>query len=217
MEYLGAWGTMIHKKIWSRKSRVRLPLKGQCHEIFCLWFFSWISFPQAPEYTIRAVSNFLRKFAEIFAAQGWPPVSTTPVANLPLVSTTPVAKLPPVSPTPVANLPPVSMTPTAKFATSFTSVVDTGGKFAAGVNDTGGKLPPVPTQRHRRQIGLISSCRYLKVNMKAKMYICVNSTIQRCPNKIIKIFWLKIFLICHRDTGGQPWAANKSANFPKIS
>ncbi len=33
-------------------------LKGQCHEIFRVWFFSWISFPQAPEYTIRAVSNF---------------------------------------------------------------------------------------------------------------------------------------------------------------
>ncbi len=31
---------------------------GQCHEIFSFWFFSWISFPQAPEYTIRAVSNF---------------------------------------------------------------------------------------------------------------------------------------------------------------
>jgi hypothetical protein len=31
---------------WSR-------LKGQCHEIFC-----FISLPQAPEYTIRAVSNF---------------------------------------------------------------------------------------------------------------------------------------------------------------
>jgi hypothetical protein len=26
------------------------------------------------------------------------------------------------------------------FATSFASVVDTGGKFAAGVNDTGGKI-----------------------------------------------------------------------------
>ncbi len=25
-------------------------LKGQCHEIFCLWFFSWISFPQASDY-----------------------------------------------------------------------------------------------------------------------------------------------------------------------
>jgi len=34
--------------------------------------------PQAPEYTIRAVSNFFRKFAEIFAALGALPVSLTP-------------------------------------------------------------------------------------------------------------------------------------------
>ncbi len=27
MEYLGAWGALIHEKILSRKSRVRLPLK----------------------------------------------------------------------------------------------------------------------------------------------------------------------------------------------
>ena len=40
----------------------------------------------------------------------------------------------------MANLPPVSTTPAANFATSFTSVVDTGGKFATGVNDTGGKI-----------------------------------------------------------------------------
>jgi hypothetical protein len=40
-------------------------------------------------------------------------------------------------------LPPVSTTPVANFATSFASVVDTGSKFAAGVNDTGGNLPPV--------------------------------------------------------------------------
>ncbi len=33
-------------------------LKGQCHEIFDFCFFSWISFPQAPEYTNRAISNF---------------------------------------------------------------------------------------------------------------------------------------------------------------
>ncbi len=55
-------------------------LKGLCHEIFCFWFFSWINFPQASDYTIRAVSNF-SQFGEIFAAQGLPPVSTTPVAN----------------------------------------------------------------------------------------------------------------------------------------
>ncbi len=29
----------------------------------------------------------------------------------------------------------------SNFATSFTSVVDTSGKFATGVNDTGGKFP----------------------------------------------------------------------------
>ncbi len=46
--------------------------------------------------------------------------------------------------------PPVSMTPAANFATSFASVIDTGNKFATGVNDTatgvnevGYKLPPV--------------------------------------------------------------------------
>jgi hypothetical protein len=37
-------------------------LKGQCHEIFAFRFLSWISFPQASEFT-----NFFRKFAEIFA------------------------------------------------------------------------------------------------------------------------------------------------------
>jgi hypothetical protein len=37
-------------------------------------------------------------------------------------------------------LPQVSTTPAANFATSFTSVVDTCGKFATGVNDAGGKF-----------------------------------------------------------------------------
>jgi hypothetical protein len=40
----------------------------------------------------------------------------------------------------VANLPPVSTTPAANFAINFTSVFDTGGKFATSVNDTGGKF-----------------------------------------------------------------------------
>ncbi len=43
-------------------------------------FFSRISFPQAPEYTIRAILNFSKKFADIFATQGAQPVSLTPVA-----------------------------------------------------------------------------------------------------------------------------------------
>jgi hypothetical protein len=39
----------------------------------------------------------------------------------------------------------------------------------------------------------ISGCRHLKVNLKAKIYIYVYSTTQRCPNKIIKIFLLEGF------------------------
>ena len=41
--------TLVHR---------RIRLKRQCHEIFCFWFFSSISFPPAPEYPIRTVSNF---------------------------------------------------------------------------------------------------------------------------------------------------------------
>jgi hypothetical protein len=83
-------------------------------------FFSWISFPPAPEYPIRTVSNFFQKYANIVASQGAPPVSKIPAAD---------------------------------FATIFASVVDSGGKiaigvnntgeFATGVDDIGGKLPPV--------------------------------------------------------------------------
>ncbi len=43
-------------------------LKGQCHEIFCFWYFSWISFPWAPEYSIKTVSNFfenLRRYSQL--------------------------------------------------------------------------------------------------------------------------------------------------------
>ncbi len=108
--------------------------------------------------------------------------------------------------TPVANLPPVSTIPAAN-------------------------LPPVANchryQRHRRQIchrcrwhlwqimGTISGYRHLKVHLKAKIYIYVNSTTQRCPNKIIKVFLLEDFFPF--ATGGAPWAANISANFRKIS
>jgi hypothetical protein len=121
--------------------------------------------------------EFFRKFAKIFASQGAPPVSATLVAN---------------------------------FYTIFASVVDTGGKFATGVNDTGGKFAAGVNDagrylRHRRQIchrcqrhrwqimATISGCRHLKVNLKAKFYIYVHSTTQRCTNKIIKIFLLEGF------------------------
>jgi hypothetical protein len=108
-------------------------------------------------------------------------------------------------------LPPVLMTPAANFATSFTHVLDNSGKFATLSKIPAANLRPVLTtpvanchqyQRHRRQtchrcqrhrwqtMGTISGCRYLEVNLNATIYIYDNSTIQRCPNKIINIFMI---------------------------
>jgi hypothetical protein len=93
-------------------------LKGQCHEIFCFWFFSCISFPQAPEYTIRAVLHFfenLRRYLQLkvdhrYQQHRWQICHRC------------------------------QRHPRQNFATSFTSVVDTDGKFVTGVNDTGSKF-----------------------------------------------------------------------------
>jgi hypothetical protein len=78
---------------------------------------------------------------------------------------TTAAKLPLVLTTPAANLSPVSTILVANFATIFACVVDT----------------------------VASGFRHLKVNLKAKIYIFVNSTTQRCPNKVIKFFLIEDF------------------------
>ncbi len=149
-------------------------LKGQCQEILCFWFFSWISFPTPPPPRVSNKDSFkfFRKFVEIFPSQGALPVSTT--------------------------------------------------RYRRQICHQ--------HQRHRRQIchrcqrhwwqimGTISGCRYLKVNLKAKIYIYVNSTIQRCPNKIIKNFSDRRFFSFANgvnDNGSEPWSANISANFRK--
>ncbi len=137
-------------------------LKGQCHEIFDFWFFSRISFPQAPEYTIRVVSNFFensRRYSQLkvchrgqmqkifnhksFHYLVWTPVWS--IVNLWKHFCQVHFKvsaawycfhyLPPVSLTPVANL---RRCRWYRWQIA-TGVVDTGGKFAAGVVDTGGK------------------------------------------------------------------------------
>ncbi len=106
---------------------------------FLLLVFFMNQFPPHPRVFHLDRFEFFRKFAEIFASQGVPPVSTSPAAN---------------------------------FYALFASVVDTGGKFATGVNDAGGKFA---------------------TGVKAKFYIYVYSTTQRCPNKIVKIFLFEGF------------------------
>ncbi len=166
-----------------------MSLKGTVLRDFLLQVFSWFTLPQAPENNIRVISKFFensRRYSQVKVhhrclhhrclhhrcqKHRWqilPPV--------PLVLLIPVANVPPVPLVLlilVANVPPVSTIPAAN-------------------------LPPVATchwyQRHRRLImGTISGCRHLKVSLRAKIYIYVNSTSQRCQNKIIKIFLLEGF------------------------
>ncbi len=95
--------------------------------------------------------------------------------------------------------------PAANFATSFPCVVDTGGKFATGVNgvnDAGGKLPPVSTTpaANLPPVSLISVAnnwnnirlRTPESELEGKN-LHVSSTTQRWPNKIIKIFLIEDF------------------------
>ncbi len=91
------------------------------------------------------------------------------------------------------------MAPAATFSTVYT-----GNKFATSVNDTGGK-----------QWEQLSNCWQLKNELEEKIYLHANSTPQRCPKEIQKIFLIEDFfhLPPVNDTGGAPWAANISANF----
>ncbi len=59
--------------LFQSRTVILISLKGQCHEIICSGFFSWIIIPQAPENNIRVIKKF-SKFAEVFASQGAPPV-----------------------------------------------------------------------------------------------------------------------------------------------
>ncbi len=135
-------------------------LKGQCHEIFCFWFFHESHSPKPLKITlgsIRIFSKNSRRYSQV------------------------------------------------KVHRCTTGVNDTGGKIAASINDTAVKFATSINDTgvkfchqfrlccwHRWQI-MGTGCRHLKVNLKAKIYIYVNSPAQRCPNKIIKIFLIEDF------------------------
>ncbi len=158
---------VIH--IWHTYSTFKRHLKGQCHEIFCFCFFSWIISAQPQSITLRPFQIFSKIHGDISKSRCITSFNTTSGKFAPGVNDTggKIAKLPPVSTTPAANLPPVPTTPADNFDISFDSVVDNSGKFchqsesqrlpdsasrrvgfwkfAVGVNNTGGNLPPVST------------------------------------------------------------------------
>ncbi len=76
------WASIVlpHKKRGIFNNYNNYILKGQRHEIFDFKFFHESVSPKLWGYHSGRF-EFFRKFAEIFAAQGAPPVSLTPVAN----------------------------------------------------------------------------------------------------------------------------------------
>jgi hypothetical protein len=120
----------ITEKEFTPCGMLAVMLKGECQEIFVSGFFHE-SLPQAPENNIRVISNFFKNSRRYSQVKVHHRCSATPVANLQPVSMTPVAKLPPVSTTPAANF----GTSSACVVNTGTGVKNTGGKFAAGVEN----------------------------------------------------------------------------------
>ncbi len=143
----------------------------------CFWFFSWISFPPAPEYCIRTFQIFSKSRRDICKSRCTTGINDT----------------------------------SGKFFHQFpyccwyrwqicrrwqiaTDINDTSGKFATSVNNTGCK-----------QWEQLSNCWQLKMNLKKKMYLYVNSTTQRCPKEILKIFLIEDFFHLQQLCQRQRW------------
>jgi hypothetical protein len=102
-------------------------IKGQCHEIFCFWFFYESVSRQPQSIPLGPFQIFLKICGDIRKSRCTTGVNDTGGKFATSVNDT-GGKLPPESTTPMANLPPVSTTPAANFATSSACAVDTGGK-----------------------------------------------------------------------------------------
>ncbi len=79
------WSANMCKCIKTHLYQIRMLknifFKGTVSRDFSLLVFFINQFPPSPRVSHQDRFEFFRKFAEIFAAQGLPPVSTTPVAN----------------------------------------------------------------------------------------------------------------------------------------
>ncbi len=142
-------------------------LKGQCHKIFCFWFFFMKQFPPAPRYSISTVSNFFKnsqRYSQVnmhlwyqwHRRQIFPPVS--------LMLLMPLANWPPLSTTPLAN--------------------------CHRVNDALGKLPPY--QRHWRVS--ICSLYYPKVSKRNNENLSNQSNFHLPPVSMTLMVHLELWI-----------------------
>ncbi len=109
-------------------------LKGQCHEIFCFWFFSSSVSPQPQSIPLGPFRIFSKICRDILSSR----LTTSVVDTGGKWKKSLIRKILIIL---LGHLWIVELTYMYIFA--FTCVNDTGGKFAAGVIDTGGNLPTV--------------------------------------------------------------------------
>ncbi len=189
----------LHTALWLAIVAEKSALKGQCHEIFCFWFFFMNQFPPQPQsIPVGPFQIFSKNRGDILKSR-----CTTGINDNGGVLLIPVANLPPESTIPV------SICHRYRWLRwqIATGINDTCGKFATGVVDTGGK-----------QWEQYQAADTLKWTWRQK-FICMLTLLSKgIPTKLFKFSWLKIFsfAIGVNDTGGQPLAANISANFRKI-
>jgi hypothetical protein len=62
-------------------------------------------------------------------------------------------------------------------------------------------------------VGIISDCLHLKMNLKEKYYLYVNSIIHRCPNKTIKTFLIED--VSHLPFAPRILSCKNFRDFPK--
>ncbi len=128
---------------------LRCVFKGTVSRDFLLLIFLWISIPPAPEYPIRTVLNFFensRRYSQVKVHHRYQWHRRQICHRYQRHRRQILPPVPLVLLIPVANLPPVS-----------TTLVANCHRY----------------QWHRWQIiRTISGCRHLKVNLKAKLYIC---------------------------------------------
>ncbi len=89
----------------------------------------------------------------------------------------------------------------ANFSTSFASFVDTGGKFATDVNDAGSKFVTGVIDVGGNNGSNYQSADNLKWTWQNKFIYMLTLLPKGVQKKSEKIFWLKIFSICHRCQG----------------
>ncbi len=195
-------------------------LKGQCHEIFDFWFFSWIWVYHYGHFSkIRRDIHGSRCTTGVNDTGGkWKKSSSRKIliilfGHLWVVEFT-VKCLQPEIVLIICHRCRWHRLQICRRCRWYrwqfaTGVVDTGGKFAAGIVDTGGKFATGINSTRETRGKICRQCRWYRwqICRRCRWYRRQFATVVIDTGRTTGV----------NDTGGAPWLANISANFRKNS